>query len=199
MAHFNDLRLPEDLEVGAAYGPEYVTDISPSQSGQEKRNRVRDALCVGDLAYAPRLAENYPELLKFFRACNGRWNSFRFKDYTDFAVSLAEGVVRGIDSTHFQLQKKYAAGSHYDLRDIQQPIAGIVLKNSGGTLTLTTDYTLDTATGIVTTATSKTAGNLTWSGEFDNAVRFDTDRMATNIAAYEVFTWGGIPIREIFL
>jgi hypothetical protein len=30
-------------------------------------------------------------------------------------------------------------------------------------------------------------------------VRFDTDRMATSADAYEVFTWGGIPIREVRL
>jgi uncharacterized protein (TIGR02217 family) len=200
MAHFSDLRLPEDLEVGAVYGPEYVTAIAPTQSGRETRNRVRDALCRGDLSFAPRLAENYDELLKFFRACNGKFNSFRFKDYGDFACAITEGVVRGIDTTHFQLQKKYAALSHYDLRDIQQPIAtGFVLKDGSTTLTLTTDYTLDSATGIVTTVATHTASALTWSGEFDNAVRFDVDKMATSFKAYQVHQWGEISIAEVIL
>lgn len=201
MAHLNSTRFPEQLAAGAVYGPEFVTEIAQVQSGREKRNQVRTkALCVGDVSHAPRLKDDYPQLLKFFRAVNGRFNTFRFKDHTDFECAITEGVVEGIDTTRFQLQKKYATGSLYELRDIQQPIAaGFVLKNSGTPLTLTTDYTVDTATGIVTTMTPRTAGDLTWSGEFDNAVRFDTDRMATSADANEIFTWGGIPIREVRL
>jgi uncharacterized protein (TIGR02217 family) len=201
MAHLNNVRLPEDIAVGAVYGPEFVTEIVQMQSGREKRNQVRrKSLCVGDLSFAPRLAEDYPELLKFFRGVNGRFNSYRFKDYTDFECALTEGVVAAIDSTHFQLQKKYATGSLYELRDIQQPIAsGLVLKYSGSTLTVTTDYTLDDATGIITISGTHVAGNFTWSGEFDNAVRFDTDKLPTRIDGYRVFTAEGIPIKEVRL
>lgn len=199
MAHLSDMRLPEGIEVGAVYGPEYVTEVAPMTSGKEKRNRTRDALCVGDLSFAPTLEADYPALLRFFRIANGRFNSFCFKDYSDFACALTEGVAVAISATTFQLYKKYAVGSHTELRAIQAPLAaGFVLKHSGTTLTLTSQYTLDAATGIITTAASDyAAGDLTWSGEFDNVVRFDTDRMATNFTAAQVFTWGGIPIKEV--
>lgn len=198
MAHLSDLRLPEGIETGAVYGPEYLTEVAPMTSGKEARNRTRDALCVGDLSFAPTLEEDYPALLKFFRIANGRFNSFVMRDYSDFEVALTEGVAVAITSTTFQLYKKYAVGSHTELRAIQAPLAaGFVIKNSGTPLTVTTEYVLDAANGIVTIASAPTAGNLTWSGEFDNVVRFDTDRMATNFTACQVFTWGGIPIKEV--
>jgi uncharacterized protein (TIGR02217 family) len=202
MAHLNTVNFPDGLAVGASYGPEFLTEVVQSQSGREKRNRIRrNALCVGDVAHAPRLADDFPELLKFFRAVNGRLNSFRFKDWTDYQCSLAEGAATQLTTTTVQLVKLYVTGSLQEARDIQQPIAdGFVLKISGVTKTITTDFTLDTATGIVTSLIGAiTAADITWSGEFDNAVRFDTDRMATSVDGYNVFTWGGIPIKEVRL
>lgn len=38
---------------------------------------------------------------------------------------------------------------------------------------------------------------LTWSGDFDVPVRFDTDRMATKTDVVGVYTWDQIPIREV--
>lgn len=200
MAHFNDLLLPFDIELGAVYGPEFDTDVARMRSGREVRNRTRDAICRGDLSYAPRLQADYAELLKIFYACNGKLHSFRFKDWGDFTCALTEGVVAAIDSTHFQLQKSYAHGSHAELRTIQQPIAsGFVLKDGATTLTVTTDYTVDTATGIVTAGGERVAGNLTWSGEFDNAVRFDVDRMPTSWRGFEIQQWSEISIQEVGL
>jgi uncharacterized protein (TIGR02217 family) len=100
MAHLNTTRFPEQIAVGAVYGPEFATEIVQVQSGREKRNQVRTkALCVGDVSHAPRLKDDFPELLKFFRAVNGRFNSFRFKDFTDYECAISEGVVSGLTST----------------------------------------------------------------------------------------------------
>lgn len=203
MAHLNTIRFPDGIALGVTYGPEFVTEIAAMVSGKEKRNSVRQrALCVGDCSHVPRLEEHYGELLKFFRGMNGRANTFRFKDYTDFEVALTEGVVEeiGDDGTSFQLCKKYFVATGFEeVRLIQAPIAaGLVLKDGATTLTYTTDYTV-TATGIVATTAPRDAEDLTWSGEFDNVCRFDTDRMATAIDAARVFSWGGIPIREVRL
>lgn len=201
MSHLNTVRFPEDLAVGMVYGPEFVTEVVVTVARKEKRNQVSTrSLCVGDFSSAHRFASDFVEYLKFFRAVRGRLHTFRLKDPTDYACALAEGVVAEIDSTHFQLQKKYETGGLEELRDIQQPIAlSIVLENSGAALAVGVDYTLDDATGIITTAAPHVAANLTWSGEFDNAVRFDTDKMAPTIDAFEVFSWSGIPVREVVL
>lgn len=200
MAHLNTVRLPVDLEVGAVYGPEFITEVVAIQSGQEKRNRVRrNAICKGDISFAPKLAENYKDLITFFRAVNGRFNSWRFKDWSDYEATHAEGVVVGLTARTFQMAKLYRLATNIEeIRYIQQPIsAGLVVKYDGSTLS--SGYTVDTATGIITTTTDKDSAKFTWAGEFDNAVRFDTDRMATSVAACAVMTWGGIPIAEVVL
>jgi uncharacterized protein (TIGR02217 family) len=202
MPHLNSVRFPDRLASGVVYGPEFVTEIVPTISGREKRNRVRrNALCVGECSHIPTLREDYPDLLRFFRGVNGRFSSWRFKDFTDYECTFADGVLEEIDSTHFQLCKLYEVYSGFDeVRVIQAPIAaGFVLRDGSTTLTLTTDYTLDTATGIVTTPSPRSAGSLSWSGTFDNVCRFDTDRMAVSAVTANVFTWGGIPIREVRL
>jgi uncharacterized protein (TIGR02217 family) len=41
------------------------------------------------------------------------------------------------------------------------------------------------------------ADALTWSGQFDVPVRFDIDQMAVSIEAFQLYTWGQIPLIEI--
>lgn len=41
------------------------------------------------------------------------------------------------------------------------------------------------------------ADALTWAGQFDVPVRFDTDQMRVSIEAYQLYTWGQIPLIEI--
>jgi uncharacterized protein (TIGR02217 family) len=67
---------------------------------------------------------------------------------------------------------------------------------AGADITLATDTTGLTASGG-TLSLYRQPGTLTASLEFDVPVRFDTDMMATSITAYQVFSWGQIPIREI--
>jgi uncharacterized protein (TIGR02217 family) len=41
------------------------------------------------------------------------------------------------------------------------------------------------------------ADALTWSGQFDVPVRFDIDQMAVSIEAFQLYSWGQIPLIEI--
>lgn len=41
------------------------------------------------------------------------------------------------------------------------------------------------------------ADALTWSGQFDVPVRFDIDQMAVSIEAFQLYSWGQIPLVEI--
>jgi hypothetical protein len=97
-------------------------------------------------------------LLKFFHAVGqGKLNSFRFKDWSDYSMTTAEGILgTGVGTGYptYQLRKRYSAGSNNRDRDIKKPVAATysvyraaVLQTAGGS---PGNYALSTITGIVT-------------------------------------------------
>jgi uncharacterized protein (TIGR02217 family) len=200
MAHLNTVRFPEELDYGVSYGPDFVTTVVMTEGGQESRNRVAArGKCSGDCAASLQTPEQYAILLKFFRSVAGRFHTWRFKDWTDYQCAITEGVLIGLSSNTFQLAKLYfTAVGFEERRHIQAPIAaGLVLELSGTPLLLTTDYTLDDATGIVTTTAPHAAADLAWSGEFDNVCRFDSDSMKGRFDKFEAVSWNQIQIKEV--
>ncbi len=202
MAHLNSTRFPDGLDYGVEYGPDFVTEIATTVSKHESRDMILPrALCSGDCSKTLNTPDDYRTLLKFFRSMGGKFHSWRFKDWSDFECALAEGVLIGLTARTFQLAKLYyTAVGFEEVRYIQAPIAaGMVLKDGATTLALTTDYDIDDALGIITTTADRDAATLTWSGEFDNACRFDTDSMRGSFDKFEAVSWPQIPIQEVRL
>lgn len=209
MAFYETPRFPERIGAGAMGGPEFMTTVVKVAGGAEQRNGSWTyPLHKWDVSVGLRFQADFLAVRAFFLTMRGRLHGFRFKDLADYQAAHTgdeKGIVSGITSTTFQLVKRYTSGAQTFDRKITKPIAaGFELKNSGSTLTLTTDYTIDTVTGIVTTATSKTAANLTWSGEFDVPMRFDTDALRGRIEAKNptqglLHVWDAIPIVELRL
>lgn len=203
---FREVQFPRCIRFGVIGGPGFSTDVVTVLSGQEKRNanwsKMRHAW---ECAYAVKSQTDFEAVRAFFLSVQGRKDGFRFRDWADYTVSEAQGVVAGLTSTTFQLRKQYVSGDVTTLRDIQKPIAqGLVLRDLGTPLVLTTDYTLDATTGIVTTTAPRTAGNLTWSGEFDVPARFDVDELRATIVNRNtesglLLEWTSVPIVEIRL
>jgi uncharacterized protein (TIGR02217 family) len=205
MAFTETPRFPENVAFGAMGGPEFSTQVVLTTGGYESRISYWSyPLHKWDVSHGVKTQTEYETLRAFFMAvARGKQNGFRFKDWTDYQCDIASGVVAGLTSTTFQLYKRYTSGSATQDRKIIKPLAaGFVLKDTGSTLTLTTDYTLNTATGVVTTTTTRTAANLTWSGEFDVPVRFDTDKLEgqavdRSSANGLLMNWSSIPIIEL--
>lgn len=104
---------------------------------------------------------------------------FLLEDPKDNAVAISEGVATGLTSTTFQLYKRYTTtgGSRTKDRKLTRPrSSGFVIKVSGTPLG-GGDYSLDTATGIVTIASAPAAANITWSGSFYVPVHFMNDEI----------------------
>lgn len=208
MAFIETPRFPERIAYGAMGGPEFDTTVVRAASGREARNQnwayPRHAW---DVSQGLNSQADFETLRAFFLAVGkGKKNGFRFKDWADFSAAhsgAGAGVVSGITSTTFQLVKRYTSGAQTLDRIIRKPVAaGFELKDSGTTLTLTTDYTLNATTGVVTTTAPRTAGNLTWAGDFDVPMRFDTDALRARIVSRNPATgllheWGEIPIVEL--
>jgi uncharacterized protein (TIGR02217 family) len=194
-------RFPEEVSAWARGGPEFKTMIAAVSSGAEQRNSLWTfPLGKWDIGAGLREIKNAEATVAFHRNQFGRAYGFRMKDPLDSACLITAGVVVGLTGTTFQLYKNYTIGAVTVSRKIAKPLAsGLVLKNSGTTLTLTTDYALDTTTGIVTTATSKTAANLTWSGSFDVPVRFDDDWLQLGLDPGGLINYDSIILKELRL
>ena len=135
-------------------------------------------------------SSDFDTVLDFFHAMRGRLHGFRFKDWSDWK---SNGMDRGVNvtntdqsigtgdgaTTDFQLSLTYTAGSQSYVRNITKPVAGsVVVAVDGVSQTYTTNWTIDTTTGIVTFTAGHipTAGQAITAGfEFDVPVRFDTD------------------------
>jgi uncharacterized protein (TIGR02217 family) len=192
-------RFPEDISATSIFGPGYSTSVVTANSGAERRNQAWSyPRHRGDVAYGIKTLARLENLLSFFHVVAGKAIGFRYKDWGDFKSCGRDGTIAATDCTigtgtgalaAFQLIKTYTQGSYTRSRKILKPIASTVLiAVAGTTKTVTTHYTLDAATGIVTF----TGGNLPTAGqavtagfEFDVPCRFDTDYLPVNLEHYK--------------
>ena len=145
-----------------------------------------------DVAHAARREAAWRKLQAFFLVCNGRANSFRFKDWTDYVCAAGDGIFQDADSgspTGQQMYKVYSFGGQTYYRKITKPVSGTITVTGGGTL----DYSSGIVDGGTPTA---------WSGEFDVHARFDTDAMRSETITRTpdgelIVGWRSIPIIEV--
>ena len=198
----DNVRLPVEVEQGAAGGPRFKTSIQTALSGIEQRIAEWDvARCEYDISYAVRgKAELISEVIKLWRDRLGPAYPFRFKDWSDFEaddVNIGTGDGAVVD---FQLIKSY--GLVYVVnRVIQLPVEGTVaITVAGVPKTETTHYTVDYSTGMVTF----TGGSIPTGGqvvrasfEFDVPVRFTDDVLKVSMTMDDYGDIPSIPLMEV--
>ena len=174
MSFIESPRFPDVIAFSAIGGPGFNTSVVTLASGYESRNINWSASRYGyDLAIPVRTQTEVDTINAFFRNANGKAHGFRFKDWADYAASLAPTIT--LTTKTFQLQKTYVTGSLTSNRIITKPVASS-LEVFVNAVKVTSGYTVNSATGIIT-FTDVPAGAVTWSGEFDVPVRFDTDSL----------------------
>lgn len=173
-------RFPSCPSFGFTSEPRYsVTHVETASGDEQSNENWLQALHIFTCSIGPQVIEEIAEAAEFYHAMGGTFHRFRFKDYADFKscrVNLDptenDQPIVTIDGDK-QLVKRYAAGAATRDRLIQKPVQGTILLASSGVLkTEGVDYTIDYATGIVTTGLG---GVLTWGGEFDVPCRFDSE------------------------
>ncbi len=190
MSDFEEVRLENNLIIeGTVGGPSYSTDVIVVRSGREKRNTnwstSRGRWELGERQIDIRELHT---LIGFFRARQGKSQGFRFKDWGDFKATRAALTVNGVTTqgllgsgvadggTTYKFNKLYSSGSTSFLRRIQKPVASPAAAIYVNGVLQTTGYTVSTSAGTVTFSGAKSAPDtLTWTGEFDVPVRFDSD------------------------
>lgn len=207
MAFIETPRFPDDIALdGLDGGPGYRTNVVETFSGHEKRS-IEWAEQRGrwDLAGGVKTPYQFEEIRNLFRMARGRANGFRFKDWTDYACTHAEGIVTVVNSTTGQLYKRYGSGSELEDRMITKPIAATVqVRRTRSAVTTTISVTVDGATGGITWSGHVGGDTYTWSGEFDVPVRFDTDELRATAVGPRHFdddrpllSWSSVPLVEI--
>lgn len=210
---FHEILFPTDIAFSATGGPERRTEIVTLGSGREERNtpwaQSRRRYNAG---YGLRSLDDIHDLVSFFEARSGRLHGFRWRDHADWkscapasAPAPGDQIIGTGDGTKssFQLVKTYASGGVQYTRVIGKPVADSVrIAVDGVEKEEGTDFSVDTTNGTIgfapgaipAAATVVSAGFC-----FDVPVRFDTDFLDINLAAFNAGSIPSIPIVELKL
>ena len=206
MAGFHEVRFPIDVAFGSLGGPERRTEIVVTGSGREERNsRWAHSRRRFDVGYGVRTLDDLAIVVAFFEERRGRLYGFRFRDPTDFASAAPSAAIGPHDqrlgsgdgeTTVFALRKTYGGDDAPYRRPIVKPVAGSVRVAVDGEEI--TAFDVDARTGLVSLAAPAPAGAAVTAGfAFDCPVRFDTDRLEIDLAAFAAGSLPSIPIVEI--
>jgi len=191
MAFYETPRFPDDVSYQFEGGPAFSTDIIVNGGGFESRNQNwSQARRVWRCNHVPKARALTDELLAFFSVAAGRAHGFRFKDWTDFEATAAQGIFVLLTATTFQMHKRYASGSNNHDRKIIKPVSGTIVVTGG------VNPSVNHATGVVTVDSGTPTS---WVGEFDTPARFDADDMRLQVVQTSPrrFVWGDISLTEI--
>ena len=184
-------RFPDAIAYGSSFGPGYSTSIASNIGGDEASNANRSMpLYRGDVVHGVKTQVQLDDLLAFFLHVDGKHKRFRFKNFNDFTVAGAQGILVAITAnTTWQMWKRYTFGSITKDRIIQKPVSSTTIVVGTGA------YSVDYTTGIVTRNSG--ANPTGYTSQHDFPVRFDTDEMLPSMETLDAFTWGPIPIKEV--
>lgn len=164
--------------------PEFLVRITERSGGYEKRNLAwQEPIYFYDGApMGPRPEEDIYRIYRFYNAMRGTHRRFRFKDWIDYkstenmskAVASSDQPFVQIDATHYQLVKQYdEAGVDPMVRRILHPIGStLVVQNNSGANQVSTRWSIDEDTGILTTLGGFVGTPGGWGGEFYVPCRF---------------------------
>lgn len=207
-AAFHEVLFPTDVALGGRGGPEWRTDVVTLGSGAEHRNaRWGQSRRRYDAGYGIKTLDALHEVLTFFEERRGRLYGFRWRDRLDFrsgppgrAPAVLDQWLGDGDGN----RRDYALGKHYGRdyapyrRSITKPVPGTIrVAVNGGELPASA-FSVNTATGMVTLASPPAPGAQVTAGfAFDVPVRFDTDALDIDLAAFAAGVIPSIPLIEI--
>jgi uncharacterized protein (TIGR02217 family) len=207
---FLNARLNEEIEQGAKGGPGFLTTVLPLASGHEKRNQEWELQRLAwDVGYGMQTKGDYESILAFFYNCAGQAHGFRFRDWTDYQIGVpgtgqlihpypgSTSVFQAsrlyqvslIDSTVRQYFRKVTrlSGDNY----MEVYVSG-VLQSEGA------DYQVNYNNGQVHFLTQTPAdGTVRMAAEFDVPVRFDADKLDTEVTWSDAMSMPSILIIEL--
>lgn len=196
MSGIHDIRLPDDIEIGATGGPTFKTDVVGISSGAEQRNEGwQQSRLRWTISWGTQSPEDYDTVLQFFHARRGRLFGFLFKDWSDYqATEEAVGTGDGVQRV-FHLKKIYGDVENFTTRYITRPDWDSVVIFVGGIAN--NDWTPGDKGTIVWGIGDEPTGAITWTGTYTAPVRFDSDEFKLTLSALANGEINAIDIYEI--
>ncbi|MEH3118291.1 MAG: DUF2460 domain-containing protein [Methylorubrum populi] len=207
---FHEVRFPLDVALRGSGGPVRRTEIVTLASGREHRNsRWADSRRRYDAGLGIRTLDALHAVLGFFEERRGRLYGFRYRDRVDHrsgppsrAIAPTDQPIGTGDGTTrvFTLAKTYGSGPEAYRRVVAKPVAGSVRVAVNGAEVPANEFACDPATGQVTFAPDAVpalGASVTAGFAFDVPVRFDTDELTVDLAAFTAGEVPRIPLIEI--
>lgn len=208
---FHEVLFPVDIALNSEGGPTRKTDIVALVSGHEERNSPwAGSRRVFNAGYGVKTLSDIEDIIAFFEARHGRLHGFRFRDPFDFKSCKVAGSPADDDqllgtgdgsATQFQLLKRYDSGGASYAREIKKPVLGSALIAVAGAAKMQgADFTVDETNGLVSFTVAPASGEAVTAGfVFDTPVRFDTDELRINLAAFKAGDIPSIPLIEVLV
>lgn len=166
------------------------------------------ALMSFDVASGLKSLDDCHELLRFFNVMQANDSVVLFTDKTDFkscaplqTAAFTDCVIGTGDgaTTQFQLYKTYTAGGLTYSRKITRPMTGTVTVGKNGVLqTLTTHYTINHNTGVITFVAAPANGlSITAGFHFYVPVDFVDSSLDWVLEKFRAGTLDGITLEEV--
>jgi len=210
MTGFHEVLFPLDVALGSRGGPRRQTSIVTTGSGREERNqRWLHSRRRYDAGYGIKTLGAIGAVISFFEERRGMLYGFRWRDRGDCRSGPPDAVPTPLDQTigvgdgaaaSFQLTKSYGSAFAPYTRDIKKPVAESVRVAIDGVERPLAEFSVDVSTGLVTFLTGHipASGTIVTAGyTFDVPVRFDTDYLEIDYAAFNAGEIPKIPIVEI--
>jgi uncharacterized protein (TIGR02217 family) len=203
---FIAITFPDCIALGAQSDPTWSTTLAEVIGGAEATNQNwSEARHRFDVSLTARPVSEYHSMRDHFHEARGRAKKWPFKDFLDFEVTQANGVlldanlVAPAGNGTFNLHKKYGTVDPY-YRQITRPDTPIIVYRNG--VNIMGAGAVVTYAGGTVAITGHTGGDVyTWSGTFKVPCRYDIDRLpaaAINKSEGEIIVdCGPIPIIEV--
>lgn len=204
---FLEVEFPREISFGSSGGPGFNTSIVEGDSGYSERvSRWSTPRHRYNIRYGIRTVTQLNTVKDLYIRAGGTVHGFRYYDWLDHSTAtdhvsapgpfdVVIGTSTGTGTQAFQLKKKYTYGGLPNPveRTIRKPIAGTVRVAINGS-EVTTGWTVDTTTGIVTITTGLTAGvEVTAGCEFNVPVQFGQEVDEVLAATIDNFNSGDLP------
>jgi uncharacterized protein (TIGR02217 family) len=172
MGAFLEERLSVAVKYGATYGDDYSVEITKTKNGSEYRNLLHPfPVREFHFAFDAKATTLYQNIANTYHRAFGRYAGFRVKCLDDYTTNGQTGAPTAFDQAlatislgaTYQLQKVYGEGGTplsigRPYRTIFKPVAATTLVGINGVLIRSSDWSVDTTTGIITFVADVTTG-----------------------------------------